>query len=287
MADEGPPGQNQVPSRYWLAFGAIFSILIFGLLVAAFFSPDSSCDRWTLLRFVLPVFTGVAAGSFTGAINARGNVSQFAVAAGGGFAVWLISLLVIGVPDRCKVVNITHFRDFENAEAEGPPGTKWPKSLKPKQGLYDISNPDKFIFLFGVVISNIYIGAWRDIDLDVNVVGLGEHNEVVWSEPDHYDSLDIWRDKAIARTFTPAAIEAAMGVGDTSREGSFVLFWAVGCRTAKELAKWTGAMRIEVTDHGQRVGRVKTYLQLDKKDPQVAAMPDQQGAGGHSGCEAS
>jgi hypothetical protein len=127
MADNGTHGLGQVPGRYWSVFGTIFSILIFGLVVAAFFSPDSSCDRWTLLRYVLPVFTGIAAGSFAGAISAQGSVNQLAVAATGGFAVWFISLLVVGVPDRCRVVNITHFRDFDNAEAEGPPGKKLPK----------------------------------------------------------------------------------------------------------------------------------------------------------------
>lgn len=164
---EGPEAPAQPPmgdidknktvvDRYWLAFGCLWTILIFVLLALAFYGPENSCDRWTLLRYVLPIFCGMAAGSFGGAISARTSINQLAVVAGGGFAVWLISLLVIGEPGRCQYVRITNFQLFDNSKTIGAPGNKLPIDLKPMTYTYDVSDPRRFVFFFGAVISNIY-----------------------------------------------------------------------------------------------------------------------------------
>jgi hypothetical protein len=219
---------------------------------------------------VLPVFAGITAGAFVGAISAQGNVNQLAVAATGGFAVWLITLVVIGVPDRCKVINISHFRTIENTKKEGPLGNQLPTTLDVKDGPYDVNGSD-FVLFIGAVISNIYTGPNNEIDLDVEVDGLDKDNKIVWKEPDHYDSLVAWHDVGIARKFTPHRVEMALGENDVLSQGKFILVWAIECFDPKELYQWSGAVKIKVTDHHTRSQEILRYLSLDPKSPQLAS----------------
>jgi hypothetical protein len=260
------PPHRMLDQKYWLVFGAIFSVMIFGLLVAAFYLPDISCDRWTLLRYVLPVFVGVAAGAFVGAINAQGSINQFAVAATGGFAVWLISLVVVGVPDRCRFVNISHFKLIDSTRTTGLAGNKYPVSLDQMVSTYDLSEPSEFVFFFGAAISNINVEPENKIDLDVEVVGLDNDKKPVWTESDHYGSLNAWREGGIATKFTPEEVQRKLGVENAA--GKFLLVWAIECRTAKELTEWSGKIRIRVTDHGRGHGETTESLSIAKRPPQ-------------------
>lgn len=70
----------------------------------------------------------------------------------------------------------------------------------------------------------------------------------MWRETDHYGSLDAWRQSGFADRFTAAGIENRLGVGDTSKDGKFILIWAIECRTAKEMENWSGELLIKVTD---------------------------------------
>jgi hypothetical protein len=255
---------------YWLIFGAIFSVMSFGLIIIAFISGDGSCDRWTVLRYVLPIFPAIAAGSFAGAMSANGGLNSQKVAATGGFAVWLISLLAIGVPSRCSEASINHFRLFENSDTIGNPGNQLPRSLKLKGGTYDVSNATKFVFFFGVVISNIYMAAGRVIDLQVKVAGLADDGHEAWNNLVHYDSLDSWRNTDLAKKF-PTDIEQ-FEVGDAPHDNEFILALAVECMTPAQLADWNGAVLIEVTDHHRQPVRAERFLSLAPKPPQSASI---------------
>src|SRR5271166_4627792 len=245
MADNTPrPDPQSV--QYWLGFGAIFSILIFGLLIAAFLAPENTCDQWTLLRYVLPIFSGIAAGSFVGAISAQGHLHQLAVAATGGFAVWLITLVVVGVPERCKVPIISNFTSFENTSKEGAPGSQLPKTLDRKSGAYDTTQNDFAIFL-AARIGNIYTGPRGMIDINVEVDGLDENQNVVWAEKDHFDNLDDWKNLDIAKKFTPEELVRRIGSHDTY--GQFVMNWVIECFKNKELADWNGNVIVKVVDN--------------------------------------
>ena len=134
--------------KYWLTFGAVFSFMIFVLVMVTFFAPENSCDRWTILRFVLPIFSGIAAGAFVGAITAQGSVYQLAVAATGGFAVWLITLLLVGVPPRCQEARLLNFRPIETANAVKENGKWLPVNLNRKSGPYDFSDVSRSPYFF-------------------------------------------------------------------------------------------------------------------------------------------
>ena len=263
-----PPTPEPRDRGYWLVFGAIFSLLTFGLLLAAFYLPEISCDRWTLLRYVLPVFSGVAAGAFIGAINAKGSINQFTVAATGGFAVWLISLLVVGVPDRCKLVNISHFELFDSTRTIGSPGNKFPVTLETTKTTYDLGgDPSEFALFFGAAISNINVESEGRIDLDIEVLGLAQNDKPIWAERDHYGLLNDWRRLSIPNKFTPDLVQKKLGVDNIT--GKFLLVWTVECFTAKQLIDWDGRIRIKVTDHKQRAGETTEYLSIAKRPPQL------------------
>jgi hypothetical protein len=253
-------GSGSFEQRYWLLFGALFSIVTIGFLVVAFRLPEISCDRWKLLQFILPVFTGIAAGAFVGAITANGSINGLTIAAAGGFAVWLISLTFIGPPDRCRVVQVSVLRLIENRGATGEPGKRYPASLDKKEGAYDASNAEDFAFFVAASIDNISSTADGSVDLDVEVVGLKADGSPAWSEPDHFSSFNDWKNLDLVKKFTPAETEKKLGIADST--GKFVLVWSIECFTPEQLIDWTGHFTIKVTDHQQRHGEGRGFASV-------------------------
>jgi hypothetical protein len=281
-----PAGNTASNTKYWVGFGAVFSLMAFILLLVAFFAPENSCDRWTLLRYVLPIFSGIAAGAFAGAIAAQGSIGQIAVAATGGFAVYIISLVAIGVPPRCQTAQISHYMEIDNTDPVGERRIRLPRALTKKRDTYDLTDADNFVMFVGAVIDNVYtIG--RNVDLEVEVAGLDANKNKVWREPEHVTSLDSWRSGLIAERFGAEAIERALGVGDTSHEGKFILIWGIECRTVEELAAWTGAIQISVKDNkmGEATQNVKPKEVIEFA--QIGARPSKSLPGRIGTCPAS
>jgi hypothetical protein len=258
-----PVPPRQLDQKYWLIFGAVFSAFIFGVFLYAFLLPEVSCDQWTLLRFVMPIFVGIAAGAFVGGISANGSVNQLAIAATGGFAVWLISLLVIGPPSRCNIVRISNFVPIENANATGTAGKKYPSSPIRKEGSYDMSDPSEFVLFVGFAVSNFSIEGGDKVELTVRVEGLNDKREVVWAEPETIDSLRSWQDQDLVKKLTVPAVEKALGISDS--RGKYIVLWAIECFNAKQLTDWSGEIRITATDNGQRAGEVTKVLSIAKR----------------------
>jgi hypothetical protein len=155
-----------VQSRFWLWFGTGYALVAVAVFLITFLSSENSCDRWTLLRFMLPMFSGIAAGAFAGSLSTQGPINQIAFVATGGFGVWLLTLLLVPIPDRCNHPIVTSFRAIENdaTNKEGTRGQQIPKELKEKSGVYDSSKPDLALFLTAVV-DNIWTGPNRQANL--------------------------------------------------------------------------------------------------------------------------
>jgi hypothetical protein len=254
--------------KYWLAFGGVFATAIFALIVIAFMAGENSCDRWNLLRVVIPVFSGIAAGAFVGAITVQGQTSQFFVAATGGFGVWLISLYAIDVvPERCKLPRVSEIKLFDVEAPVGERGRRLPKTLATLKGTIPVDDHEKFALFMGAVINNLYWGDDRKIHLKVEIAGMNGEN-VAWREAATYRSFDYWRGGGWESRHTASRIEAALGLGDTSRNGwyhgNFVAVWTIECRTPKELKEWDGWVRITVQDHEKKPVVARTYVPLNK-----------------------
>lgn len=266
-----PPPQN----KYWLVFGAVYAVAALSIFLIAFFAPENSCDRWTLLKYILPTFAAIAAGAFGGALTARGSVSQVAVVASGGFAVWFLAILLIGVPDRCNHPNVYSFRSLENSAGnkEGSIGEQVPKILKDKSGTYDKASGDFALFILAVV-DNIWTGPRGRIDLDIDIVGLDDNGKVAWSEHDRYDALDAWAKGSIAARHKVSGVEDFLGIQNAASSGKFVLAWVIECLTEQERAKWNGVVEIRVTDSPDsrpRLWRIRQPLSLYTR-PKMAVL---------------
>lgn len=92
-----PPTRNTV-SWPWFIVGCI---LLAAALVAFFWGfslGELTESQRFLLMWILPLASGFAAGCFAGSLKATGTVGTLTVAATGGFAVWLLSFLLLPKP---------------------------------------------------------------------------------------------------------------------------------------------------------------------------------------------
>lgn len=87
----------------------LFSLVIFW---RAFNAPNLTRSHWILLRWLLPLTSGCAAGALTGAltVESSGLIPGTVVTGTGGLAVWFISLFIFKPPEAKE----------ESAEQTGP-----------------------------------------------------------------------------------------------------------------------------------------------------------------------
>lgn len=260
--------------KYWLGFGGFFSLLIFALIVVAFMAPENSCDRWTLLRYILPLFCGIAAGAFVGAISAKGNVNQLVVSATGGFAVWLITLLAVGVPDRCKEVKLSHFAFFENTEVMGDPGDKTLTKLLRKEGVFEVpSKIENFVFFVGAVGGNLHwAGGSGEIELEIEIKGLNRDGGAAWTTSKIYRALGAGD---IPSKFSAATIENAYrypGLLHAKDEGKIGFVMAIECFEPQEFNDWTGAIEVRAHDHKSGLKKVLVGEKLQFRNKPIVTQ---------------
>jgi hypothetical protein len=79
----------------WFIVGCIVLCAAFGVFFWAFSLGDLTSSRRFLLMWLLPLASGFACGCFAGSLRASGPVGPLAVAATGGFAVWLLSYFLL------------------------------------------------------------------------------------------------------------------------------------------------------------------------------------------------
>jgi hypothetical protein len=257
-APKGQADQHEAHHRdrferlYWLIAGSVFSIVTFGLITWSLMSNDESCDKWTLLKYALPLFPGLAAGAFLGSINVKGKVGDVAVAAGGGFAVWLIALLAIPAPARCAKPIMGNVIFFQEANATGELSARMPSSLdrgdEPHE--YDPDQPKQFVLFLGASVRNIYQGPKRSAHVRFELSGLRNNGTPAWTDVLYLQSLDEWRSGELAKKFGTQTIESKLGLGDTSTDNVMVILVGSECRETPELREWTGRLRIRVFDLG-------------------------------------
>ena len=81
----------------WFSFGVLMFLIAIGFGIWGFKLGKLTDDQRKILVFILPLASGFACGAFKGAINVQtsGWKDQLAVAATGGFAVWLVTTIVL------------------------------------------------------------------------------------------------------------------------------------------------------------------------------------------------
>lgn len=86
----------------WPDFVVGCVVLVAGLSVAAwaFAMRELSPDQRFILLWILPIAGGFSSRSFAGSISAKGKelISGTVIAAGGGFAIWLLSYFLLPKP---------------------------------------------------------------------------------------------------------------------------------------------------------------------------------------------
>lgn len=86
--------RNQ-PIWHWFILGCVFVLAAFIMVFWAFAIGDISPGRRFLLIWLLPLVSGFACGFFAGSLKVSGPVGTLAIAATGGFAVWLLSYYLL------------------------------------------------------------------------------------------------------------------------------------------------------------------------------------------------
>jgi len=90
---KGQVNRMQHTDKKYFVVGCVLSIFVAGLVIWAFALGTLTPDQRTLMRVLLSLFSGFAAGSFVGAftVKARGLIPGVAATATGGFGVWLLT----------------------------------------------------------------------------------------------------------------------------------------------------------------------------------------------------
>jgi hypothetical protein len=127
------------------------------------------------------------------------------------------------------------------------------------------------------VVDNIWTGPAGRINLEVEVVGLDDKDQIAWSTRDHYDNIESWKKEDIAMKLTAPAVEQLLGLNEKNDRGKFILNWVVECLTDKELAKWNGNIEVRVTDlpdgKKPRLWKLQQFLQTSNGQTAEAAEP--------------
>jgi hypothetical protein len=94
--DESEKPREHVLEWRFFFLGIFIMLVAVGMAVWGFSLQDLSKDQRFILHWILPLASGFAAWSFAGSLSAKGKGWQgFAIAATGGFGVWLISNFVL------------------------------------------------------------------------------------------------------------------------------------------------------------------------------------------------
>lgn len=94
---KGTPTRMEHANKRYFVVGCVLSVFVAGLIVWAFALRTLTSDQRTLMRVLLSLFSGFAAGSFVGSltVKARGLIPGIAATATGGFGVWLLTAFVM------------------------------------------------------------------------------------------------------------------------------------------------------------------------------------------------
>lgn len=79
----------------WFIVGCLFVVMAFVLVLWGFALGELNPSRRFLLMWLLPMTSGFACGCFAGSMKASGPLGNLAIAATGGFAVWLLSYFLL------------------------------------------------------------------------------------------------------------------------------------------------------------------------------------------------
>ncbi len=94
---KGQRNRMQHTDKKYFVVGCVLSVFVAGLVTWAFALGTLTPDQRTIMRVLLSLFSGFAAGSFVGAftVKARGLIPGVAATATGGFGVWLLTAFVM------------------------------------------------------------------------------------------------------------------------------------------------------------------------------------------------
>jgi hypothetical protein len=112
-------GDSPVSMRYFVV-GVILLIFAMALAIWGFGIGRLTPDQRFILLWALPLASGFAAGSFTGAIKTEGKrlIPGLAIVATGGFAVWLLSYFLL--PKGPPVNTFGTVSEMEKVEQKAP-----------------------------------------------------------------------------------------------------------------------------------------------------------------------
>lgn len=92
VAAKGAVVQEQSSqNRFLMGAGALAGAVALGLVVWSFVLGTLTPEQKVILRWALPIASGLAAGAFGGSMRIEGQWRKFGVAAGAGFGVWLLT----------------------------------------------------------------------------------------------------------------------------------------------------------------------------------------------------
>jgi hypothetical protein len=101
LAQQTTPSADGIEWR-WFILGCVLILVAIIAFFWGFALGELKHGQYMLLMWILPLSSGFAAGSFAGSIKATGPIGQIAITATGGFAVWLLSFLLIPKPPKTE-----------------------------------------------------------------------------------------------------------------------------------------------------------------------------------------
>ncbi len=195
----------------WPGF-VIGCILLIAALIAffwAFWLGHLSPDQRSLLMWLLPLASGFGCGAFAGSLRVSGPVGSLAVAATGGFAVWLLSyyLLPKVTEPPSPQLKISSFQFLDEREVQTDGENRVMGSLKPRTSRgFEYSKPEDLLIPFAFYVSGVKRDGDR-IDLAVRFsISDGTGKEIVSQDLPRYERFDAWKSRPGAAKLGSRAI---------------------------------------------------------------------------------
>jgi hypothetical protein len=239
--------------------GVVFLLAAFAFAFYGFQQQILTCDqRKILLKWALPIATAIASGCFTGSISVNGNLEKgLKVGAIGGFAVWLISFLLLTPqcsdpnpkPNTLRVSQF-NFLVESSVESDGI-NTVLSKLERRSSRDYKIKSPANLRIAFGLVIEGFTIKDGRSTKIRINASVTDENGKELASSPvETFDTITEWRDVPTAKKIGAENVIDAFSLSKSAVNSGQAMPTIILLENfaEKEIPNRSGFVRIQVKD---------------------------------------
>lgn len=233
--------------------GCVSLAVAVGLAIWAFSLRHLTDDQYLILLWALPVASGFVAGSFTGIMRVTGPWKEIAFGAVGGFAVWLITLLVLPGPSASTQslgISRFDFYDERHTSSDGLNVALTNISQRSNRD-YDVKSANDLKIAFGFVVKGFSVQSGRSIQLRIRIAILNNKREtLVEDDLETYDDLSEWTQRPITAATGTTRVLSALQLPQSEVDAGTAMPVIVLLEDFKdaEVPKGKGFIQIQLSD---------------------------------------